>query len=158
MKQDGHPRSADTAAELCGPPRRVRRLRLRRHVGTGHHGGGGGEPGAITYHFGSKQALYEAVLSRCRGRGGAAGGGGGWGASGRATDRAGDVVRVLFGYWAQHAEVPRLMLQALASREGPPAAVAQHLQRLLGALAAWCRRASATARSGPAILGCWRYR
>jgi len=94
----------------------------------------GANLGAITYHFGSKQALYEAVLSDALGevarRVEAAAT-----AAGRSPlDRAGDVVREFFGFFAEHSEVPRLMLQALASREGPPPLVAQHLQRMLGAL------------------------
>jgi AcrR family transcriptional regulator len=94
----------------------------------------GANLGAITYHFGSKQALYEAVVADTLGE-----------VAGRVETaaapssraplaRAGDVVRVLFGFFAERPEVPRLMLQALASREGPPVLVARHLQRMLGAL------------------------
>ncbi|NJD11448.1 MAG: TetR/AcrR family transcriptional regulator [Gemmatimonadetes bacterium] len=96
----------------------------------------GANLGAITYHFGSKQALYEAVLDQAVGA-----------ATSQATAaavapgeaplvRAGSVVRTFFSYFAEHPEVPRLMLQVLASREGPPPVVAAHLRRLLGGLAA----------------------
>jgi AcrR family transcriptional regulator len=95
----------------------------------------GANLGAITYHFGSKQALYEAVVSDAVGplamRVEAAAM-----AAGRAPlERAGDVVRELFTYFAERPDVPRLMLQALASREGPPVLVAAHLRQLLGVLA-----------------------
>jgi AcrR family transcriptional regulator len=95
----------------------------------------GANLGAITYHFGSKQALYEAVVGEAMGevvrRVGEA-----VASPGRSPlDRAACVVRTFFSYFAEHPEVPRLMLQALASREGPPPTIALHLQPMLGALA-----------------------
>jgi len=110
--------------------------------------------GAITYHFGTKQALYEAVLSDAlqevaakvavaalqSGRG--------------PLTRVGDVVRVLFDHFGERPELPRLMLQALASRQGPPPAVAAHLQRLLSALTQLVRdgQGDGSIRTGDAEL------
>jgi len=115
----------------------------------------GANLGAITYHFGSKRALYEAVLSdalaEVRRRVEAA-----ISADGRAPlDRAGEVVRVFFGFFAEHREVPRLMLQVLASPEGPPEAVAVQLRPLIGSLVALVQegQADGTIRSGdPRLL------
>ncbi len=116
----------------------------------------GANLGAITYHFGSKQALYEAVLSdalaEARRRVAAAAASA---ASGSPLDRAGDVVREFFGFFADHQEVPRLMLQALASQEGPPVAVATQLQGLIGSLVSLVQegQADGSIRSGdPRLL------
>ena len=137
MKQDADaPRPAHTAAELMRAARDE--FAARGYAGASVRAitaAAGANLGAITYHFGSKQALYEAVLSDAVGEAARRVEAAASAAGREPLDRAGDVVRALFGYWGEHAEVPRLMLQALASREGPPAAVAQHLQRLLGALA-----------------------
>jgi AcrR family transcriptional regulator len=95
----------------------------------------GANLGAITYHFGSKQALYEAVVTDVLGEVGRRVEAAVTAADRSPLVRAGDVVRAMFEFFGAHPEVPRLMLQALASREGPPAAVALHLQRMLGALA-----------------------
>ena len=79
--------------------------------------------GAVTYHFGSKKALYHAVIAsfakplRDRITNAAAGGG-------APVDRLEAVVRAYFTHLAEHPELPRLMLQQLASgREPPPPVV-----------------------------------
>jgi AcrR family transcriptional regulator len=111
--------------------------------------------GAITYHFGSKQALYEAVLSEAMAE-----------VAGRVAEaalreeraplvRAGDVVRALFEHFGAHPEIPRLMLQVLASRHAPPGSVGVHLQRLVAALSQLVRegQADGSIRSGePELL------
>ena len=92
--------------------------------------------GAITYHFGSKQALYETVVSDALEQAAVRMEAAASSAERTPLERAGEVVRVFFDYFGENPEVPRLMLQALASRQGPPAAVAVHLQRMIAALAA----------------------
>jgi AcrR family transcriptional regulator len=94
----------------------------------------GANLGAITYHFGSKQALYEAVVTDVLGEAARRVAAAATPTDRPALDRAGDVVRALFGFFAERPEVPRLMLQALASRDGPPRLIAQHLRGMLGAL------------------------
>ncbi|MGD2216234.1 MAG: TetR/AcrR family transcriptional regulator [Gemmatimonadales bacterium] len=70
--------------------------------------------GAVTYHFGSKEALYEAVIesalgpSRQRLRGAAAG-------AGPPLERLEAAVRAFFAFLYESPDLPRLMLQQLAS-------------------------------------------
>jgi AcrR family transcriptional regulator len=70
--------------------------------------------GAITYHFGSKQALYEAVIasaigpSRERLRAAAA-------ESGEPLDRIEAFVRAFFAFLHESPDLPQLMMQQLAS-------------------------------------------
>jgi AcrR family transcriptional regulator len=73
--------------------------------------------GAITYHFGSKEALYQeilislvepmatAIIRECT-------------VPGPALERVGAVVAVLYRYLHQHPDLPRFMLQVLAE-QGP---------------------------------------
>lgn len=111
----------------------------------------GANLGAITYHFGSKRTLYEQVVDDVMGpladRIVAAA------TSGRAPlDCAAEVVRAFFGYFAEHQDVPKLMLQELANgREFPPAAQ-RHLLRMIGALTALVEagQADGSMRPGPA--------
>ena len=109
----------------------------------------GANLGAVTYHFGSKRALYEAVVEDVIGpladRVTAAAGG-----AAPPLERAGEVVRAFFGYFGEHHDVPRLMLQELANgRELPPPA-ARNMGRMLGALSALIAagQADGTMRSG----------
>lgn len=113
----------------------------------------GANLGAVTYHFGSKRALYEAVVEDVMGpladRVVAA-------ATAEASplERAGGVVRAFFAYFGEHHDVPRLMLQELANgRELPPPA-ARNMGRMLGALSALVQagQADGTMRSGEARL------
>jgi len=82
----------------------------------------GANLGAVTYHFGSKQALYEAVASslanpfrkafaRTASKQGAP------------LERLEALVRFLFDYLAQHPELPRFMVQQLVSSGPLPPAV-----------------------------------
>ena len=113
----------------------------------------GANLGAITYHFGSKRALYEQVVDDVMrplaDRILAAA------TSGRPPlDRAGDVVRTFFGYFGEQHDVPKLMLQELANgRDFPPSALA-HLARMIGALTALVEagQADGSMRAGPARL------
>jgi len=92
--------------------------------------------GAVTYHFGSKEALYHAVIAsklaplRERVDRAAA-------APGEALDRIAAVVGALFDHYAEDPALPRLILQQIASgRSAPPPARAwiRHLAGLLSGL------------------------
>jgi AcrR family transcriptional regulator len=90
----------------------------------------GANLGAITYHFGSKEAFYdevidtslapfvEVVVAAIRG-------------APRPLDRAEAVVRSYFGYLGRHPEIPRLLMQSLLSTGLPPKAALRHMRRLL---------------------------
>lgn len=93
----------------------------------------GANLGAITYHFGSKRALYGAVVESAleplaeRVEFAAAG-------PGDPLERVEAVVRVFFTFLDETPEMPRLMLQGLAvGREPPPEALAV-VRRLVTAL------------------------
>ena len=70
--------------------------------------------GAVTYHFGSKQALYTAVLEQLFGelreRVTAA-----TAAPAEARDGLGAIIRAFFAFFADHPEAPRLIIQRLAA-------------------------------------------
>jgi AcrR family transcriptional regulator len=114
----------------------------------------GANLGAITYHFGTKQALYEAVISAALEDVAAKVAAVALRSERAPLARAGDVVRVLFEHFIGEPALPRLMLQALASREGPPPGVAAPLQRLLFALAELVREGQrdGSIRAGDATL------
>ena len=94
--------------------------------------------GAVTYHFGSKRALYEAVLDQvlsplgariqravCN--------------PGSALDRVDRSVRALFEHLNENPDMPQLMLQEMAAGKTPPAPVARTLGTISGQLAALVR-------------------
>ncbi|HSJ16287.1 MAG TPA: TetR/AcrR family transcriptional regulator [Longimicrobiales bacterium] len=95
--------------------------------------GAGANLGAITYHFGSKRALYDAVVD---------------GAVGPLADRltaliaeprpalerVAAVVRTMFEYFDAHPDTPRLLLQELANGRMLPDAALRHMGRLFAAL------------------------
>jgi AcrR family transcriptional regulator len=92
--------------------------------------------GAVSYHFGSKEALYHAVIASklvpLRERVDAAAA-----TSGSALDRIAAVVGALFDHYADDPGLPRLILQQIASgRSAPPPARAwiRHLAGLLSGL------------------------
>jgi len=96
----------------------------------------GANLGAVTYHFGSKQALYHAVIAsklaplRTRVDTAAA-------LPGSALDRIAVVAAALFDHYADDPGLPRLILQQIASgRPAPPPARAwiRHLAGLLTGL------------------------
>jgi TetR/AcrR family transcriptional regulator len=91
----------------------------------------GANLGAITYHFGSKRGLYEAVLeeglSPIVSRVGEIANGAGTG-----MDRLAAVIEVFFDYLGAHPELPRLMLQEVSAGKTPPPAVMAILRRNVG--------------------------
>jgi AcrR family transcriptional regulator len=109
--------------------------------------------GAITYHFGSKRGLYEAVLkdalSPLVDRVGAV-------ASGEGTPlaRLGDVVDVFFDHLAKHPDIPRLLLQEIAAGKTPPAEVLAIIRLNVGHLASILEegRAEGSIRPGHTLL------
>jgi AcrR family transcriptional regulator len=84
--------------------------------------------GAITYHFGSKRGLYEAVLTSGLGpmvdRVAAVAVG-----PGTPLERLDGVVDVFFDHMGANADLPRLLLQEVAAGKQPPAAVVSILQK-----------------------------
>lgn len=94
----------------------------------------GANLGAITYHFGSKRALYDAVVGSVVTP-----------LAGRleevvsgdtsALDRVEEVVRTYFAYLAENPDMPKLMLQELALGGLPTMALGQPMSRVHGALA-----------------------
>jgi AcrR family transcriptional regulator len=114
----------------------------------------GANLGAITYHFGSKRALYDEVVRRCLepladrvlslARGG-----------GAPLDCIEKVVRAVVEYLRANPDIPRLMLQELVLGQGPPRAAGPTIARVHGALAALVRegQADGSIRAGdPALL------
>jgi len=110
--------------------------------------------GAITYHFGSKQALYDEVVLRCmqpleerilaltHG-------------PGAPLDRIETVARAFVEHLRANPDIPRLMIQALALGQGPPRTAAPTIARVHAALAAVVRegQADGSIRAGdPALL------
>ncbi len=94
--------------------------------------------GAVTYHFGSKQALYEAVFATVAEPSGehlatAAA------QPGAPLERVERVVRAFFDYLERHPELPRLMMQQLASSRPMPEAALRTLQGNLAILASVIR-------------------
>lgn len=91
--------------------------------------------GAVTYHFGSKQSLYEAVVTEAqrglldRLRAVAETGG-------APLDRLEAVVRTHFGYLAQRPDVRRLLQQVLLSGRELPAAARGYLREIVGLVSA----------------------
>jgi len=114
----------------------------------------GANLGAITYHFGSKRALYDEVVRRCLepladrvlslARGG-----------GAPLDCIEKVVRAVVEYLRANPDIPRLMLQALVQGQEPPRAALPTIGRVHAALAALVRdgQADGSIRTGdPALL------
>jgi AcrR family transcriptional regulator len=91
----------------------------------------GANLGSITYHFGSKRALYSEVLKANLGPvvdqvGIAAGG------PGTPTERVSAVIAVLFEQLSKNPELPRLILQEVSAGEQPPPEVVALVQRNAG--------------------------
>lgn len=104
--------------------------------------------GAITYHFGSKRELYDrvvaSVVSPLADRVTEAVSGGG-----PVLDRAERVVRAYFDHLGANPDLPQLMMQELVLNDAPPAAVAEPLKRVQGALAALVLEGQARGEVGP---------
>jgi AcrR family transcriptional regulator len=94
----------------------------------------GANLGAITYHFGSKRGLYDAVVRSCmepfaerviavaEGKGDPLG-------------RLSAVVRAYFDHLWSNPDLPFLMMQELAAGRMPPPGAQAALKRILGAIA-----------------------
>jgi AcrR family transcriptional regulator len=109
--------------------------------------------GAVTYHFGSKEALYHAViaskLAPLQERVDAAAA-----VPGATLDRIASVVGALFDHYADDPALPRLILQQIASgRAAPPPARAwiRHLAGLLSSLVR-AGQAEGTIRAGDPLF------
>lgn len=113
----------------------------------------GANLGAITYHFGSKRALYGAVLTECIAplseRVRAAAGG-----PGAPLERVEAVVRAYFRAMLDTPELPRLMVQELAMGGEPADEVAAALRPVLAGLRALVQegQADGTIRDGDEAL------
>lgn len=94
----------------------------------------GANLGAVTYHFGSKRALYEEVLRTVveplRDRVLAAGA-----EPGPPLHRAASVVRCIFRHLRENPDMPQLILQEMAAGKAPPPPVARTLGPIIGTLA-----------------------
>lgn len=94
--------------------------------------------GAITYHFGGKEQLYLEVLREvveplaARVRRVVA-------APGSHLDRAAGIVEEFFEHFKAFPEMPRLMLQQIATGRPPPGPVLETMGTTLGALAGLIR-------------------
>jgi len=91
----------------------------------------GANLGAITYHFGSKRALYSAVLASRLApvvdRVGAAATG-----EGTPMERLAAVIDVFFHQMAKNPELPRLIFQEISAGKQPPPEVTALVQRNAG--------------------------
>ena len=105
-------------------------------------GRAGANLGAITYHFGSKQALYHTVLEQVFGdlaqriEAAAA-------VPGTADRRLRAIVHAFFEFFAEFPEAPRLMLHELAIGRPPPEATWPFLRRNLATITDVIRSAQA---------------
>ena len=94
----------------------------------------GANLGAITYHFGSKRALYAAVLEEGlrpladRVKAAAE-------AEGTARERMIRVVEAYFEHLGRRPDLPRLLLQEVAAGKTPPEVVVEIMQRVAGTVA-----------------------
>jgi TetR/AcrR family transcriptional regulator len=113
----------------------------------------GANLGAITYHFGSKRALYEAVLEQVLAplaervmeatR-----------TTGTVLDRAETTVRAFFAHLTANPDLPQLMLQEVSAGRRAPPPVQRALGTVSGGLAALLREGQLTGevRAGDPVL------
>lgn len=95
--------------------------------------------GAITYHFGSKAGLFEAVLSSHQAPLVEKMEAAAWG-SGTTLERLEAVVRTHFAHLAEHPDVRRLMSQVLLGPGDLPEAAGQGVRRMMGVVASLIAR------------------
>jgi AcrR family transcriptional regulator len=110
--------------------------------------------GAITYHFGSKHALYEAVLEAAseplRTRVAAIGA-----EEGHPLDRIERVLHAFFDHFHEHPELPQLMLQQLGRHEPlpkPARATAESNHRTIAGLIAEGQALGAIRPGNPRLM------
>jgi AcrR family transcriptional regulator len=126
----------DTRAALLAAARKL--FAERGYDGTSIRaltGEAGANLGAVTYHFGSKEALYRSVLLEVLGplpsllEEAVTG-------DGPALARVDRVARTYVRFLAAHPETPRFLLQEIAAGKVPPAPVMEILGRVAGLLSA----------------------
>ncbi len=104
--------------------------------------------GAITYHFGSKKALYNRVVELCvsplvaRVESALSG-------RGPVLDRLENVVRAYFDHFAENPDLPHLMLQEVVLAGAPPEAAAPFMRRIYALIVAAIREGQATGELRP---------
>jgi AcrR family transcriptional regulator len=99
----------------------------------------GANLGAITYHFGSKAGLFEAVLSSHQAPLVEKMEAAAWG-PGTTLERLEAVVRTHFAHLAEHPDVRRLLSQVLLGPGDLPEAAAQNVRRMMGVVASLIAR------------------
>lgn len=109
--------------------------------------------GAITYHFGSKRSLYEAVMEAviapARDRLEAA-----LAVPGTALDRLDSVLRSFFDYLSENPDLPRFMMQQLMSPRPITKAAVRHVGANVGVLSSVIAagQKEGTVRGGDPVL------
>src|SRR5260370_24841642 len=104
--------------------------------------------GAVTYHFGSKQAIYRAVLDqlfRSLGGGVAAAAA----PSGAAAERLRAIIHAFFAFFGESPEAPGLILHRLAAGAPPPPAVVRQFRPVVDAIIATVRDGQERGVFGP---------
>jgi AcrR family transcriptional regulator len=137
---DSNAAGTDTRAGLLRAGRKL--FAERGYDGTSVRaitGEAGANLGAVTYHFGSKEELYRAVLHDVLGplpslieevvTG-----------QGTVIERVDGVARTYVRFLASNPEVPRFLMQEIAAGKVPPAPVMEILGRVAGMLAAMLRQ------------------
>jgi len=113
--------------------------------------------GAITYHFGSKQGLYDAVLAslldplaRAVGLGQPVSAD----AKGSALDRIDGMVAAMFAHLAAHPDLQLLVLQHVVTRQALPGPMYDRLAAMVGRLSAEIAtgQAEGSIRAGDPVL------
>lgn len=148
------PRGEETRAELLAAARRL--FARRGFDGTSIRAvtrEAGANLGAVTYHFGSKRALYAAVLEQGlrpigeRVRAAA-------GSEGTAMERMLRVVEEYFDHLETYPDLPHLLLQEVAAGKRPPAIVLDIVRGLKDTIAGLQVEGSAdgSVREGDPVL------